>query len=119
MTVSFPRGSALILRVASSPSMTGICTSIRINRGFHSSQLRMAASPLSAPCTEKPTERQQLHQPVPVLKLIVDDQDSGSFRPGSDADDAARSAPLDGYSGVATLDRDLEPEYGARARRCW
>ena len=29
-------GSALIFRVASSPSITGICTSIRINRGFHS-----------------------------------------------------------------------------------
>ena len=56
ITVSLPRGSALILRVASNPSTNGICTSIRIRLGLHSSQLRMAASPSCAVRTEKPIE---------------------------------------------------------------
>ncbi len=59
---------------------------------------------------------QQFHQPVPVLGLIVDDQDFGSFLSGPYGHYAAKSSPSDGYSGVATLDRDLEPEYRAVAR---
>src|ERR1700722_9504419 len=58
---------------------------------------------------------QHFHQPVPVLNLIVDDQNSGSFPAGSDAYDAASRTPPDGHSGVAPFARDLEPKRRAIA----
>ena len=63
----------------------------------------------------KPNSSQQFHEPVPVLKLIVDHQNFGSLRSGAYAHDPARSAASDGYRGVAAFDRDIESEYRSPA----
>src|SRR5580700_301160 len=63
----------------------------------------------------KPHGGEQFHQQVPVLTLIVDDQDFGGLRSGTDADDAARRGPPDSYAGIAALDRNFEPEQGSLA----
>src|ERR1700685_1503481 len=87
---------------------------------IHQDQPRLPFLPSSDGCLaviralyRKANSSQQFHQPVPLLKLIVDDQDSGNFRAGTYTFDAARSTPPDGYSAVATFDRDLQPEYRA------
>src|SRR5580704_3353041 len=64
----------------------------------------------------KTNRNQQLDQPVPVLKLIVDDENSESFRSSTYAKNAAgRNSPYI-YAGDAQFDRDLEPKYGTPAR---
>src|SRR5580658_664504 len=62
----------------------------------------------------KPNGSQQLRQPTPVLRLIVDHQDSGNLRSRAYANHAAAGdTPAKGHRGVAAFDGDLEPEYGA------
>src|SRR5579863_1728464 len=60
--------------------------------------------------------RQQFHQPVPVLKLVVNDQDSGTYGAGMRADHTTRNAVLNGDSGVAKFERNLKAENRAAAR---
>src|SRR5579862_1881501 len=64
----------------------------------------------------KAHDSQQLHQPVPVLKLIVGDQDLGAFRSSTYAGDSMGGASLGAYSGVTPLYGNLEPKCRAPSR---
>src|SRR5580692_5397637 len=89
---------------------------------IHENQMRVPFLPASDACLAaigaadgKTNGSEQLHQPVAVLKPIVDDQDSEGLRP-SYANHAAGAAPPDSFSRVAALDRNLELENRAFAR---
>jgi hypothetical protein len=59
---------------------------------------------------------EQFYQPIPIFKLIVDHQNLRSFCAGTQAQDTAGGASLQGYSGVPSFDWSFEKKYRALAR---
>ena len=97
-------------RVASIPSITGICTSISTTSSRSRDASATAAAPSSANSTSWPYRRQHLAQQLAVRRHVVRDQHAQGADPVGGEHGGLRRD-----DGIAVLEGELEPEQAALA----